>query len=150
MNGAVAESHYAVIGPRCRGAVLNFNTRLAPAELAHILADAAPRWVIAAAQFQGLLEVAVQCRWVCLGMPSSRSRPRYLQALLIIAIQLLSELICYFIGGIWIRQVVCLAAALGVVMLISVHVWVQEIVPCSMHGKGIAWTVAWRWRVFYG
>ena len=39
------ETHFAVAGA-ARGVVLNLNNRLAPTEMAFILADAQPRWIV--------------------------------------------------------------------------------------------------------
>lgn len=57
----VLESHYSIPG-MARGVVLNLNQRLAPIELGYILQDAQPRWLIAAAEFQGLVEESIKCR----------------------------------------------------------------------------------------
>eukprot|EP00976_Prorocentrum_cordatum_P116617 1196187-Prorocentrum_minimum.AAC.9 len=55
----VMEAHYAVVGA-ARGAVLNLNQRLSPPELAYILSDATPRWLIVGCEFRALIEKAVE------------------------------------------------------------------------------------------
>jgi acyl-CoA synthetase (AMP-forming)/AMP-acid ligase II len=51
----VLECHYAIAG-YARGAVLNINYRTAPSELASVLLDAAPRWLIVDADFLPIIE----------------------------------------------------------------------------------------------
>eukprot|EP01052_Picozoa_sp_SAG31_P013040 SAG31_NODE_775_length_12190_cov_5.764866_3_plen_3681_part_01 len=57
----VLESHFAVAGG-CKAVVLNLNQRLAAPELAYILTDSEPVWLIASTRYRNLVETALsQC-----------------------------------------------------------------------------------------
>jgi acyl-CoA synthetase (AMP-forming)/AMP-acid ligase II/NAD(P)-dependent dehydrogenase (short-subunit alcohol dehydrogenase family) len=63
----VLELHYAIAGA-ARGAVLNMNQRLSPVELAYILKDASPRWLVVGAEFRALIEKAVEASYASVSL----------------------------------------------------------------------------------